>query len=189
MERKYNDPPQIIKNPSLLWTLGDIAAENAVRVQWVIVPIRDYVEAANSRASLRGGAGGLAWGASGSDDQLPIYFAAMSVYLFHMAKHDPTIFLDFARMTTDPDYLYRALTPMMTDCGDSAPTIDQFREAFRHTADLSRPNHYLQDGERASSQSRSMADLAIPASAVAATGAPPRQDHTQIRPTRGDQRS
>lgn len=75
----------------------------------MIIPIRDYQEAALSRVSNGVGEGGL-WCASSYKEQLQFFHKIMAEYLVEMVQHDiPTLFLDFKRMVSDPEYLYKKL--------------------------------------------------------------------------------
>ena len=106
LEMRLDSGHDVIKNPEFMNQLTALAKSNP---RCVIVPIREYSDAAASRARHGFGHGGL-WHAQNQQQQVAYYNKIMAGYMLAMAKHDiPTIFLDFVRMTTDKQYLYNKL--------------------------------------------------------------------------------
>jgi hypothetical protein len=110
-----SDSPRIVKSPDLSRRLGGLLDEHRVRVDHVIVPIRDLDVAAASRVrNTRYGADLHTWGgllgtnrATHQRDALAVMFAE----LFHtIARYElPHTLLLFPRFTTDWEYTHRQL--------------------------------------------------------------------------------
>jgi hypothetical protein len=121
MERKYTDKPYIIKNPLILQDIEQIVNDPSVKIQTIILPIRDFVTSARSRvhianvAQLKHAPGGL-WGAVDEASQIEFYKDIFIQYMYTMTKYDiPTIFLDFDRMVQDKTYLFEKLQSILVE--------------------------------------------------------------------------
>ena len=66
LERPFRAPPRILKNPEFCYQI-DAAIKSKIHIAYVIVPIRDYKEAAQSRVRYGHSAGGL-WRAANSEE-------------------------------------------------------------------------------------------------------------------------
>ena len=111
MEKNYNSAPYIIKSPHFMQTFQKIVEK--VDIDHVIIPIRNYEDAAGSRERYGNGAGGL-WGAKNKAEQVNFYHKIMAEYLLWMTRYDiPTIFIDFDRMVNSSEYLYEKLKPIL----------------------------------------------------------------------------
>ena len=121
MERKYTDKPYIIKNPFILRDIEQIVNDPSVKIQTIILPIRDFVTSARSRvhnanvAQLKHAPGGL-WHAEDEVSQVEFYKDIFIQYMYSMTKYDiPTIFLDFDRMVQDKTYLFEKLQSILVE--------------------------------------------------------------------------
>jgi hypothetical protein len=82
-----------------------------VIIDYVIIPLRNYKDAADSRVK-----NGLLWRASNETEQIKWYYELVAEYVLMMAKNDiPTIFLDFERMISSKEYLFDKLSPILKD--------------------------------------------------------------------------
>jgi hypothetical protein len=98
---------------------------NAVKIDHVFIPIRDYQTSAKSRATRGKSEGGL-WFAENADAQLLFYYKIMAEYLRVMVKYEiPTTFIDFEKMVKSPEYLFEKLTPVLY-----GKTLLEFRQAW-----------------------------------------------------------
>ena len=112
MEREYKSPIKIIKCPDIITKIPEILKHPRIKIQWMIIPIRNYEESAKSRYQYKKNGGGL-WKATNVEEQLAFYNKIMSEYLLHMVENDiPTIFIDFKKMVNDPSYLFHILEPI-----------------------------------------------------------------------------
>lgn len=125
--------PELTDHPDLL----DKFLEKYT-IRQMIIPIRNYEDAAESRAKLggvNGGDGSIAgglWKANNKEEQLDFYRYKMSNYLVSMVRHDiPTIFLDFNQMIRDPHYLYSKLHTLCEGIDFETFQI-AYNEATRH---------------------------------------------------------
>jgi hypothetical protein len=133
MERPISHKLTFIKNPTLITTLAtQVKSFNL----FVIIPLRDFGDAARSRALLGKNPGGL-WGATDASGQEENYEKWVCKALVDIVQNDiPHVFLDFNRMTTSPDYLYKALEPLMQKYG---VTYERFQPAWRRADEISKP--------------------------------------------------
>lgn len=114
METVYNANHYIIKNPTIIQDIEKIINSD-IKIKYVIIPIRDYMESAKSRTLHNNNNGGL-WNAFNETEQILFYNKIMSEYLYWMVKYDiPTIFLDFNKMTTDKKYLYDKIQNILNE--------------------------------------------------------------------------
>ena len=103
--------PYILKCPSYIDKLD--SAVKKVEIDWLIMPIREYQEAAQSRADHGRAAGGYLRG-SNMQTELAGAYKAIAHGIKIMTQHDiPFILLDFGRMVSDHTYLYNKLEPIM----------------------------------------------------------------------------
>ena len=86
-----------------------IFKDKTVNIKKVIIPIRDYQSAANSRVQNKQLNGGL-WCATDKQSQILFYRQIMSDYIYFMTKYNiDTIFIDFDKMINDKEYLFNKL--------------------------------------------------------------------------------
>lgn len=103
--------PYILKCPSYIDKLHE--AVKKVKIDWLIMPIREYQEAAQSRADHGRAAGGYLRG-SNVQSELAGAYKAIAHGIRVMTQHDiPFILLDFDRMVGNHTYLYNKLEPIM----------------------------------------------------------------------------
>jgi hypothetical protein len=103
--------PYILKCPSYIDKLHE--AVQKVEIDWLILPIREYQEAAQSRADHGRAAGGYLRG-SNMQSELSGAYKAIAHGIRVMTQYDiPFILLDFGRMVSDHRYLYNKLEPIM----------------------------------------------------------------------------
>ena len=108
MEKNYNETNYILKNPNFIEKIDDIIMDN-IKIKYMIIPIRDYIESAQSRLNHGNDNGGL-WQATNIENQVEFYNKIMANYLYSMVKYDiNTIFLDFNMMISNSMYLYNKL--------------------------------------------------------------------------------
>jgi len=109
MERLYNEPFSIIKNPHIIVNISHIIKDSSIKIKKIIIPIRNYSESVKSRVLYKNEPGGL-WFANDEKSQLLFYKHIISNYIYNMTKYDiPTLFLDFDRMVSDKNYLFEQL--------------------------------------------------------------------------------
>lgn len=96
----------IFKDPEFIQSLpNELSIIPMIGV--VIIPLRDFNDAAESRANLGMNATGGLWNAKDKKSQIEYYHRIISEYTIFMSKYDiPTLFLDFERMVNEPEYLY-----------------------------------------------------------------------------------
>lgn len=104
----------IVKSPAYLQCINDVVMETDI--DWMIIPVRDYEDAALSRYKLGSGVRGGLWDATNATDQMYMYWRIMAKYIKKMVKYQiPTIFLDFDRMIISQRYTYDKLKPVLGD--------------------------------------------------------------------------
>jgi len=109
MERHHTTNYHVIKNPDFLKNIDDII-KSGTSIQCVVIPVRDFEEAARSREKLGPEVAGGLLCAKNKDEQILYYNKIMSKYICIMTKYDiNTIFIDFYRMISDKTYLYEKL--------------------------------------------------------------------------------
>ena len=107
LERNYNEKPYILKNPQYISNFEEIV--KFADIDCVIIPMRDYAEAAHSRFRVN-----LRWKADNVKQQEEWYHKAIAEYILTMTKYDiPTLFIDFERMVTSSRYLYEKLNKVI----------------------------------------------------------------------------
>src|SRR5437868_1457434 len=85
LEKTWKAPHQIIKSPTFMVQLNHIVKKR--RIEYFIIPVRDYDESANSRAkngSMKDN-GGL-WNANDTKEQVQFYHKIMAEYILKMVK-------------------------------------------------------------------------------------------------------
>lgn len=126
MERGYNSPYSIIKNPEFIFQISEIIS-SGIEIECVIIPIREYEKSARSRVSHGHNAGGL-WHANNQEEQVNYYHKIMAEYLVNMVDYNiPTIFLSFEQMVSSPEYLYFKLRPTLKNI-----SYDEFLVAYNN---------------------------------------------------------
>lgn len=148
-----SDMPYVIKSPWSFEVIDEMLADPRMRLDAVIVPMRDLVEAASSRTILELRQmhaqapwmsdleqGWETWGrtAGGTIYSLnPVDQARLLAVGFHHLVHRvtqadvPMLFLDFPRFVQDPDYLYAQLRPVLPE----HVTLEDARRVHASTAD------------------------------------------------------
>ncbi|MEO6468406.1 MAG: hypothetical protein ABIP21_04850 [Acidimicrobiia bacterium] len=134
LERSIEGPdaPRIVKSPDLSRTLGVILDAGRVRVDHVIIPIRDLDVAAASRIrNTKYGSDLHTWGGllgtNRATRQRDALTGMLYELLYTVARHDlDHTFLLFPRFTTDWEYTYAQLSFLAPEIG-----ADQWREALR----------------------------------------------------------
>lgn len=114
MELNLNSDVYIIKSPTFTRDIKNLIEKRKWEIDFVVVPIRNYKEAAKSREHFKGKAGGLVWGAKDYESQMQEFYKSMSILIQDVTKYDlKTIFLDFEKMTNDRKYVYEKLSPIL----------------------------------------------------------------------------
>ena len=133
MERPIAHDVTFVKNPTLITTL---AAQLVTFNLFAIIPLRDFSAAAQSRVRLGKNPGGL-WNATDLSGQLDNYEKWVCKALVDIVQNDiPHAFLDFNRMISSTEYLYKALESIMIKYG---VTYEAFEPAWQKASELSRP--------------------------------------------------
>ncbi len=113
MERTLDSPHAVLKNPRFIEDISQIVQNPLIKIDYMIIPIRNYGKCANSRVQLGTGNGGL-WNATDYESQMAFFHKIMANYNYYMVKYDiPTIFIDFDRMIAQPEYVYEKLRPIL----------------------------------------------------------------------------
>ncbi len=115
MERLIDEPYTILKNPRFIENIESILLHKNIRIRSMVIPIRDYSKSASSRVHHGNNAGGL-WNASNYETQITFFHKIMANYMYVMTKYNiPTIFIDFDKMISNPQYLYDKLKPILSN--------------------------------------------------------------------------
>jgi len=115
MERNYNEKYKILKNPRYIMNMEHIANDPKIKIKYVIIPIRKLEDAAMSRVKNKYSNGGL-WKSKNYEEQIYFYNNILANYNYIMVKYDiNTIFLDFEKIITDPNYLFQKLEPILIE--------------------------------------------------------------------------
>ena len=134
--RNLNCKSKITKDPTLIDEIPRFPNEKLQRIEHVIIPIRNYDEAAKSRANHGNRAGGLCRNAKNAEQQKIADMKSIANYIQAMTMHDiQTTFLDFAKMTTDVEYLFNKLPSYIM----KNITPERFLEAYQEATNLSKP--------------------------------------------------
>jgi len=116
MELGNSESIRFIKSPSFARQISNLITKKKWKIDFVIVPIRKYEEAAKSREYFKKHAGGLVWGATDYESQLNEFYKSMSILIRETTLHDiKTIFLDFEKMTSNKEYVYEKLKPVLSN--------------------------------------------------------------------------
>lgn len=127
------DLPRVVKNPNLCDHIDSVLARRDLRIEHLIVPLREPVEAARSRrraqqdglaalpwhkrwrAVLRGKAidGGLWPGTTAADQEQVVVDRVHRLLLAVAARDIPVTLLAYPRLTRDPAYLFAKLKPVL----------------------------------------------------------------------------
>ena len=140
---------KITKNPAFIIMMEQYISQCEQVPKLVIIPIRNFSEAAGSRykntkeegrlnepipegLSESKGAGGL-WHADTKEEQITFYNKCMAEYIQLMTLYDiPTKFIDFYRMTTNSRYLFECLKDVI----NSDITYEIFEERYNEATSL-----------------------------------------------------
>lgn len=139
LEKDVFDPdaPKVIKSPFLCDQIDEVVARQ-IEIEHVVVPIRAFHEAAESRRKVQGAttgqrdgnavAGGL-WGTTRADEQ-PVLEHKFATLMESLTRHDiPTTLVSFPRLVKDADYLYGKLVALIPGI-----SIGEFRQAHAAVA-------------------------------------------------------
>jgi len=136
MELKlHQDDAFIVKDPRFIENLATIVKEGKYDI-YVIVPLRNIKEAAQSRVKNGLGAGGL-WNARDQATQENTLNSLLTKGLLDIVQNDiPHVFIDFNRMIKSPEYLFSKLEYVMTKYG---VTYEIFYTQYIAASNESRP--------------------------------------------------
>lgn len=96
----------VCKNPNLSIQIPEVLRAG-IKIDHVLVPIRDLEQAALSREANGKGAGGLL---EGKEDQLPVLVDRISTLFNDLAEYEiPFTLIKYPKMVFDPEYLWRRL--------------------------------------------------------------------------------
>ncbi|HEF4780142.1 TPA: hypothetical protein SAP37_005276 [Burkholderia multivorans] len=146
------DFPYVVKSPWLYEFIDDLLGRDDIKIDAVIMPMRDIVEAASSRITveLRGRLGAVGaheeyttWETWASTPGGVVYSlnpldqARILAMGFHRVVHAlvrkniPIIFLDFPRLIEDGEYLYERLRPIIGHMVSPATAMRAHRETAK----------------------------------------------------------
>lgn len=124
MERKINENYRILKNPLFITNMENILKNNSI--DFVIIPERDYFEAAKSRSKHGRNAGGF-FGAKNLEEQVEFFNQQMAKCKSALQNSEvKTIYLDFDMMISSAEYVYEKLN----DTFDRYVSFEEFNEAY-----------------------------------------------------------
>ena len=138
----------VVKSPNISNYIHEILLDPNIKLDLVIIPIRDIEEAAQSRVkvsrenlkqkglfgrifgSKRGHAGGMIKTSDPQKQQF-ILLKSLSHLLVECARHDqPIALLHYPKLMDDPGYLYRKLKPILGELSEEA-FVAAHRETVR----------------------------------------------------------
>lgn len=111
---KHIKSARITKQPELLRNLKkELNNDPTLKplIKDILVPVRDYVSCALSRARFGIGAnGGLTGKSKNKEEQLRYDQESLCIFIKTVAEYDlPVTFIDFKRMVNEPKYLYEKI--------------------------------------------------------------------------------
>jgi hypothetical protein len=114
----------------------NILKDTSVKIKTVIIPIRIYTKAAQSRVKNTIYRGGL-WNATDEISQIQYYNKIMADYMFFMTKYEiNTIFIDFDNMITNKKYLFDKIKNILDEKNID---FDRFSNIYDEVSLISRP--------------------------------------------------
>jgi hypothetical protein len=126
----------VIKDPNLLHRIDEFY-EYGFKIKFMIIPIRCFKESAKSREKNGKNAGGLIDYCKNSIEQEIYYNNEIALYIQSMVKYDiPTIFIDFKKMITSPQYLYDKLKIILNE---KSVSFENFDRAYKKSEKLTAP--------------------------------------------------
>lgn len=119
------DIPYLVKGPGYITKIDSIVEKH--HIDYFIIPIRNYDDAAKSRENIGGGKPGGLWSATNAIEQKDFYHEIIAEYLYKMTVYDvPTIFINFERMISDDKYLYEKIKPVLRE----SITYEDYKEVY-----------------------------------------------------------
>lgn len=124
--------PYVVKGPALCEHIDRILQTPGIKVDCMIIPIRDLYESAESRRkNLRLSRSRKAPGALWLTKNPKKQEQALAIYFHHLVhsltKHDiPMVWVQFPRIVKDPEYLYAKLNPWL-----KGKSLEEFSRAFK----------------------------------------------------------
>jgi hypothetical protein len=134
------DNPYVIKSPWFHQQLDGGLSTGSVKLSWMIIPMRNLRDAAESRRRVyreaeRAGFDPLVYpGSVWLTRELGEQEAVLAQVFFELvrvlARHRvPMLFLEFPRLVADPDHCYEALAPLLEEHG-----VDRREFAWAHSS-------------------------------------------------------
>jgi hypothetical protein len=123
-----DDNPYVIKSPWFADGLSEVLQKQSIKIYMALIPIRGLFEAAESRrrvhfeAAVKGidpaiQPGGL-WYTTDPEAQESILATQFYRTIYPLVKFDvEMVFLEFPRLVSDENYLFRKLLPLLEDHG------------------------------------------------------------------------
>lgn len=122
--------PYLVKCPGYITKIDNIIQKH--HIDYFIIPIRNYVDAAKSREKIGGGKPGGLWSAKNAEEQEIFYHKIIAEYLYKMTLYDiPTIFINFEKMVSDDNYLFEKLKPVLKN----NITYDDFKIVYNQATE------------------------------------------------------
>jgi hypothetical protein len=150
------EAPYVVKSPLLYAAIKDLITRPSLKIDGIIIPVRDLAEASTSRIAIEIASkfdplDDSSWDASSSGHRLgapggavfslePMDQARLLAVGFHtlietLLEHDvPLCLIKFPKFTTDLEYLYRQLRPFLPD----TLSLAEFRERVGGLVDASK---------------------------------------------------
>ncbi len=130
------DAPRVVKNPAFSDRLGDLIDDGSLRVEHIVIPMRDIEIATASRLRVsdygaRRGVPGGVFGTRKASDQRQVLAENFYSLVWAAVRHDiPMTYLEFPRFVRDADYLHTALGWLTPD-----RSVDDFRRVLADLVD------------------------------------------------------
>jgi len=101
-----NKAPRILKHPKFSYKLEPMLKRKLIKVDYIIVPIRNIKDAATSRKKA-----GLNWKIKGLESQEQVLAWALGKITETAVKYNiPITYLKYPKLIQDPDYCYEKLS-------------------------------------------------------------------------------
>lgn len=112
LEHGINDPwPYVVKSPFLCDSLDEVIGKRGIVADHLIVPVRRIESAAESRRRNGRMNGGI-WGSDGSDQESVLAEKLNRLLVSAARREIPVTLLEFPRLATDAEYLWRRIGPL-----------------------------------------------------------------------------
>jgi hypothetical protein len=105
-QKLLNSAPRILKHPKFSYKLGPMLKKNLIKVDHIIVPVRNIKDAAKSRQKA-----GLSWKIKGLASQEQVLAWALGKITETALEYNlPITYIKYPKLIQDPDYCYSQLS-------------------------------------------------------------------------------